>query len=132
VSGATVRAAGGAVVRRGPDGVEVLLIHRRRYDDWTLPKGKVERGETDEACALREVEEETGLLCTLGEELPMTHYEHDGRPKQVRYWVMEVRGGVLAPRPGEIDDARWLGLSEARRVVTYAHDLDVLGAVARA
>ena len=60
---------------------EVLVVHRPAYDDWTFPKGKVERGETDEDCAVREVEEETGLRCTLGRELPSTEYKDaKGRP----------------------------------------------------
>ena len=62
----TVRAAGGVPVRETPVGVEVLLVHRPRYGDWTFPKGKRERGETDEECAVREVREETGLVCALG------------------------------------------------------------------
>jgi 8-oxo-dGTP diphosphatase len=65
-----VRAAGGVVVRDAPGGPEVLVVHRPEYDDWTFPKGKAEPGETDEACALREVEEETGLVCELESELP--------------------------------------------------------------
>jgi 8-oxo-dGTP pyrophosphatase MutT (NUDIX family) len=69
---ALIRAAGGIVCRHGRDGVEVILVHRPRYDDWTFPKGKANPGESDEACALREVEEETGLLCELAEELART------------------------------------------------------------
>jgi len=88
-----VRASGGAVVRRGPDGVsEVLVIHRPSYGDWTLPKGKAEGDETDEECALREVAEETGLTCLLGVELPSAAYrDGKGRPKVVRYWAMAPR-----------------------------------------
>src|SRR3990170_3830507 len=78
-----VRAAGGVVVRLCPDGVEVLVVHRPKYLDWTFPKGKADSDETDEACAVREVEEETGLRCELGEELPSTLYRDScGRPKQ--------------------------------------------------
>jgi 8-oxo-dGTP pyrophosphatase MutT (NUDIX family) len=82
----TVRAAGGVVWRRGADGaVEVLVVHRPKYDDWSFPKGKLDPGETEEECALREVDEETGLRCELGEELPTTMYvDRKGRPKRVR------------------------------------------------
>ena len=86
----TVEAAGGVVLRGEPGaGVEVLVVHRPKYDDWSLPKGKLEPGETDEAAAVREVEEETGWRCALGEELPAVRYtDRNGRPKHVRYWHM--------------------------------------------
>ena len=92
---------------------EVLVVHRPAYDDWTFPKGKVERGETDEDCAVREVEEETGLRCTLGRELPSTEYKDSkGRAKRVRYWTMRVVSGELA-FDHEVDAARWLPLEAA-------------------
>src|SRR5215217_3282948 len=84
-----VRAAGGAVVHDG----RVAVVHRPRYDDWSLPKGKLDDGEGWEDAALREVLEETGLRVRLLEELPSTHYEdRKGRPKTVRYWRMEPEG----------------------------------------
>ena len=96
-----IRAAGGAVWRRVPAGVEVVLVHRPAYDDWALPKGKLEPGETDEEAALREVREETGLSCRLGTELPSTTYaDGQGRPKVVRYWTMTVVPGTGAPGTG--------------------------------
>ena len=104
----------------------MLLVHRPAYDDWTFPKGKLERGETEEECALREVEEETGLRCTLGRELPSTTYRDSrGRKKRVRYWLMEVESGTLT-FDNETDDARWLTLDEAAGTVSYARDTEVL------
>src|SRR5919109_4902174 len=92
-----IRAAGGVVVRRHDGGLDVLLVHRPAYDDWTLPKGKALPGESDEECALREVEEETGLVCRLEAELPATEYrDAKGRLKRVRYWLMRPTGGELA------------------------------------
>jgi 8-oxo-dGTP diphosphatase len=130
VSGVAVRAAGGVVLRDSERGPEVALVHRPRYDDWSLPKGKRDPGETDEQCAVREVEEETGLRCTLGRELLPTRYaDRKGRPKVVRYWRMRV----VAARPfeanDEIDELAWLGLAEAVERLTYAYDATVLANV---
>jgi len=118
-----VRAAGGIVVRPGP---EVLLVHRSKYDDWTFPKGKTEPGESDEACALREVEEETGFRCQLGTELASTQYtDSRGRPKVVRYWRMSVQEGVFVPNR-EVDEIAWLALEPAAERLSYDRDLPVL------
>jgi 8-oxo-dGTP diphosphatase len=122
-----VRAAGGVVCRTaGDDTVDVVLVHRPAYDDWAFPKGKLERDESEEAAALREVEEETGLRCLLRRELGITRY-HDsrGRPKTVRYWQMTPIGGELAPAH-EVDDARWVPLAEAPALLTYARDVELL------
>ena len=117
--------------RRADDGVEVLLVHRPRYDDWSLPKGKLDAGESDEDCARREVQEETGLTCRLGRELAGTAYrDRHGRPKEVRYWAMEVIGGEFTPSD-EVDRVRWVAVDDARVMLSYAHDqavLDSLGA----
>jgi 8-oxo-(d)GTP phosphatase len=125
-----VRAAGGAVLRTGPGGqVEVLLVHRPGHRDWTLPKGKVERGEADEECALREVAEETGFECLLGPELGASRYrDRRGRDKGVRYWVMTVRDGAFQPN-AEVDEARWVPLPVAGRQLSYPGDRAILDAV---
>ena len=127
MSGATVvKAAGGVVVRHGADGVEVCVVHRPRYGDWTLPKGKLDGGETFEEAALREVREETGLRCSLGRELESTHYtDGKGRPKIVRYWLMEVDGGEFEPND-EVDELRWLAPGEAIAALTYERDRDLI------
>ncbi len=124
-----IRAAGGVVTRRGETGLEVLVVHRPKYRDWSLPKGKALRGERDEVCAVREVEEETGLRCELGEELATTRYRDiRGRAKRVRYWSMTPIAGELAFR-NEVDDGRWLSLEEACRLLSYARDVKVLGSL---
>jgi len=122
-----VRAAGGLLFRQGAEGpVEVVLVHRPAYDDWTFPKGKLDPGETDAEAAVREVEEETGLRSRPVRDLGTTSY-HDsrGRPKTVRYWEMTPIDGVLGPA-NEIDEARWVPLDEAARMLTYARDRKLL------
>jgi 8-oxo-dGTP pyrophosphatase MutT (NUDIX family) len=132
VSGREVRAAGGVVWRPGADGdPEVLLVHRPRYDDWSLPKGKREAGEADEDCARREVYEETGLAVSLGEELPEVRYrDHRDRPKVVRYWVMEPLGDAVPFTPNaEVDEIRWCSLADAHARLSYDHDRDLVTAM---
>ena len=126
-----VRAAGGAVVREGNGSPEVVIVHRPKYDDWTLPKGKTEPGESDEECALREVEEETGLRCELLEELESSSYsDASGRPKVARYWLMRPVGGRLRPTM-EVDDARWVPLRDAEAELSYDRDVRVLRSIGR-
>ena len=118
-----VRAAGGILTRPAGAGFEVLAVHRPRYDDWSLPKGKVEPGETDEAAARREVEEETGYSCTLGEELVTVRYiDRKGRHKQVRYWLMTVAGEVPWVANDEVDERRWISAAVAATLLTYEAD----------
>ncbi|HSL58755.1 MAG TPA: NUDIX hydrolase [Acidimicrobiales bacterium] len=125
-----VRAAGAVVWRRGADGVEVLVVHRPRYDDWSLPKGKLDPGETDEQAAVREVHEETGLRGSLGPELAASAYiDHQGRPKTVRYWAMEVSDGAFTPSD-EVDEVAWLAVGAARARVSYARDVEVIDSFA--
>jgi 8-oxo-dGTP diphosphatase len=120
------RAGGGVVRRRTKNGaVEYAVVHRPRYDDWSLPKGKVDPGETDEEAALREVEEETGVRCTLGPELEATRYrDRKGRLKHVRYWLMEpVDGKTPKFRPNhEIDEVRWCSAADAGKLLSHDHD----------
>jgi 8-oxo-dGTP pyrophosphatase MutT (NUDIX family) len=130
---AVVRAAGGAVWRRAGDGqLEVVLIHRPRYDDWSLPKGKVDPGETDEQAALREVREEASIDARIGAELATTTYvDRSGKQKRVRYWAMTVAAGHPAG-DNEVDEALWVPLDEARNRLSYRRDTVVLDALAEA
>jgi 8-oxo-dGTP diphosphatase len=122
-----VQAAGGIVWRGDENGpAEIVLVHRPAYDDWTFPKGKLHPGESEEEAALREVEEETGLLCQLGADLGTTSYSDSrGRPKVVRYWEMTAVSGSVSPA-NEIDDARWVPLGAADDLLTYDRDLELL------
>jgi len=121
-----VRAAGGVVIR---DGL-VALVHRPRYDDWTLPKGKLDAGESFQEAAIREIDEETGLRTRLVRELPAVYYEVRGRPKVVRYWLMEVESDPGFVPNDEVDELRWLEPAAARSLLSYDRDRDVLMAAA--
>ena len=119
-----VHAAGGAVLRdREGGGVELCLVHRPKYDDWSLPKGKLDPGESFEDAAVREVWEETGLRCRLLQELqPVRYTDGKGRPKLVRYWLMEpLEDGGFAP-DDEVDELRWLTPAEALSLLSYERD----------
>jgi 8-oxo-dGTP diphosphatase len=117
-----VRAAGGVVVRDGC----VAIVHRPKYDDWALPKGKLEEDESWEDAAVREVREETGLTCALREELtPVEYTDPKGRPKTVRYWRMDVLDGEFVPN-SEVDELCWLALDDALARLTYDHDRDLV------
>jgi 8-oxo-dGTP pyrophosphatase MutT (NUDIX family) len=127
-----IRAAGGLVWRLGPDrNLEVLLVHRPRYDDWSLPKGKADPGESDEDCARREVLEETGIQAELEAPLPEVRYrDRKGRPKVVRYWRMRPVAApeVFVPNH-EVDEIAWLPRDAAVRRLTYDHDRDLVTAL---
>jgi 8-oxo-dGTP diphosphatase len=123
---AEVKAAGGLVWRRGPSGIEVAVVHRPHRDDWSLPKGKLDPGETWEEAALREVEEEIGLQCRLGRELPPIGYRDSaGREKVVRYWLMEPLSGEFEPND-EVDELRWLIPRAAVGLLTYPRDRELV------
>jgi 8-oxo-dGTP diphosphatase len=128
---ATIEAAGGVVWRRGASGeLEVLVVRRERYGDWSWPKGKSEPGDVDDShTALREVWEETGYRCGLGPELIKVRYlDQLGRPKQVRFWAMHVIDGAPIPPNEEVAEARWVPLDVARDLLSYASDRGVLDA----
>lgn len=113
--------------RRTPAGeTQVLVVHRPKYDDWTLPKGKLAPGETAEQGAVREVGEETGLAVELGPELAHTSYvDGEGRPKVVRYWAMAPVSGQFEPNH-EVDETRWVGVDKAPALLSYDRDRAVL------
>jgi 8-oxo-dGTP diphosphatase len=122
-----VRAAGGVVYRYTDEAeVEIALVHRPAYDDWSLPKGKLKPGETLEAAALREVQEETGLQCMIARSLGIIEYvDRRGREKVVWYWLMRSIGGAFKPIE-EVDRMSWLKVEDAARKLSYDHDQELL------
>src|SRR5919107_390513 len=125
-----VRAAGGALWRPADGGIETALVHRPKYDDWSLPKGKPEEGEHLLETAVREVVEETGLEVVVGRRSVRTEYEVAEGPKRVDYWLMRVAGGAFEPND-EVDELRWLPVEAACAMVSHAHDRAVLTDLAR-
>jgi 8-oxo-dGTP diphosphatase len=121
-----VRAAGGVLLRAGERGLEVAVIHRPKYEDWSLPKGKLDAGEDFEQAALREVEEETGMRAEPSVELGSVSYrDRKGRTKLVRYWLMRPLDGEFAPG-NEVDELRWLDPDAATELLSYEHDADLV------
>ena len=120
-----IEAAGGVVLRAGADGAtEVLVVHRERYGDWSLPKGKRDKGESGKDAALREVLEETGVRCELGDPLPPVFYEVDGRPKRVKWWTMTVVEDLGGPvDQDEVDEVRWVDVRDLQRLGLRDSDL---------
>lgn len=121
----TVEAAGGVLWRTDGAAREFAIIHRPKYDDWTLPKGKLDEGETHEQAAVREVLEETGYTVELGPALGTVSYTHGGRDKRVEYWAMQAAEGEFAPNR-EVDELRWLPAGRARQLLTYDRDQELL------
>ncbi|QYX79091.1 NUDIX hydrolase [Streptomyces akebiae] len=124
---AVVRAAGCVLWRRAPGGggLEICLVHRPKYDDWSHPKGKLKRAEDALAGALREVEEETGQRCAPGPRLPTARYFVNGRAKTVSYWAAKATGGDFAPT-AEVDRIAWLDPAAARDRLTQPRDRELI------
>ncbi|GHF18563.1 NUDIX hydrolase [Streptomyces morookaense] len=132
MSAQIIRAAGCVLWRYaegGGDVVEVAVVHRPKYDDWSWPKGKLKRGETALAGAVREVLEETGMHCEPGPPLPTARYLAAGRPKEVHYWAARATGGTFEPNR-EVDQLLWLPLEAARSRLTQRRDRELVDALA--
>jgi 8-oxo-dGTP diphosphatase len=124
-----IAAAGAVLWREGDEGVEVALVHRPRYDDWSLPKGKLEPGESVHAAAVREVAEETGYQAVLGRHLGQVSYRVRGSAKTVDYFAARAVSGEFAVND-EVDELAWLPVERAAPLLTRHHDRDVLAAYA--
>jgi 8-oxo-(d)GTP phosphatase len=128
-----IEATGGVLWRPAQGGaeIEVALVHRPKYDDWSIPKGKLTSGEHPVLGALREVQEETGHIATPGRPLGEIHYLKEGTPKRVRYWAMRVTGGAFEPND-EVDQVMWLPPREAQRHLLPERDRGILRDVSQA
>jgi 8-oxo-dGTP diphosphatase len=126
VSDPTIRAAGGVIVRSGAD-PEVLVVHRPRYDDWSLPKGKLQPGESEAEAAVREIREETGYTARIEREVGRVRYlDSKGRDKEVVYFVMRPEGDQRFEPGDEVDVVRWIRLADAERVLSYPRDARIV------
>ena len=119
-----IRAAGGIVIRDG----DVMLVHRPKYDDWSLPKGKCQSGETDEACAIREITEETGIECRIVRALGTSRYRVPAGPKVVRWFLMRPIGGAFKPSH-EVDEIAWVPRGSVREAITFEVGTEQLEAI---
>jgi 8-oxo-(d)GTP phosphatase len=130
VSSDLIRAAGGLIVRgERSDHAEMVVVHRPRYDDWTLPKGKEDPGESPLDCATREVLEETGLRARIVGHAGTARYRAAGQPKQVEYYLMRPYRFVGFDPNDEVDEVRWIPLSEAPSLLTYDFDRELVAEV---
>lgn len=129
---AEIRAAGAVLWRPAGRGTQVALIHRPKYDDWSLPKGKLDAGEHVLQAAVREVAEETGALVTLGLHLPPIRYLVDGQPKVVDYWAAQLPARAAFVPNHEVDRLDWVAMSQAEARLSYDHDVGLLGHFAAA
>ena len=121
-----IQAAGGVVADLSKGKIRYLVVHRPVYDDWSFPKGKLDDGEKHRDAALREVKEETGLVCNVLAKLsPVAYTTPSGNPKRVKYWLMEPESGKFA-RNDEVDAVTWLKRTQAMGLLTYVHDQALL------
>jgi 8-oxo-(d)GTP phosphatase len=122
-----IQGAGVVLWRVTKKTTEIALVHRPKYDDWSLPKGKVEPGETHLACAAREATEETGFEPVLGPEIGAAKYLAEGTPKEVRYWSARATGKSTGPRDThEVDQVIWLSVSDAKKKVSVDDDREII------
>ena len=122
-----IQAAGAIVWRRNEsDAIEIALVHRPKYDDWSMPKGKVEGEESLIACAYREVVEETGFAVRFGQSLGSAHYEVNGLRKTVTYWSARLLGEQGKPNPEEVDAVRWMSCEEAKEQLVRDSDRQIV------
>ncbi len=122
-----IRAAGALLWREIAAGeIEIALVHRPRYDDWSLPKGKIDENETALACAYREVFEETGIQARFTRQLGSAEYQDNGAQKRVKYWVAQALGASVFVANEEVDQLRWLKPTDSIELATHQSDKEMI------
>ena len=121
-----IQAAGGLLWRDAPDGRQIAIVHRPKYDDWTLPKGKLKSGEDWIGAARREVEEETGCQVDVKDYAGQVDYQIKGTPKTVRFWEMVLAGECHFQSNKEIDALDWVAVEDALQRLSYAGERELL------
>jgi 8-oxo-dGTP diphosphatase len=121
-----IQAAGGLLWRKGKRGPQIAVVHRPRYDDWSLPKGLLKEGESWQQAALREVGEETGCQALLGDFLGCNCYMVEGQPKVVLFWQMALREEEVYDRHEEVDRLVWLSPKKALKRLSYKNEKALL------
>ena len=121
-----IQAAGGIIWKIEGDEKKMAVVHRHKHNDWSLPKGKVDQGESWKKAALREVLEETGCVGIITDYAGSISYTLQGIPKVVMYWHMEIKSIKPEKMNGEVDEVRWLSIDEAIQVLDYDDEIDLI------
>jgi 8-oxo-dGTP diphosphatase len=121
-----IQAAGGILWKKDGGEKKIAIVHRHKHDDWSLPKGKVDKGETWKKTALREVLEETGFEAKIKKYAGSISYLLDGKPKVVLFWHMKIKAEKKNKMNGEVDQVRWVTVEEAEKLLDYPEELTVI------
>lgn len=126
INKSVIQAAGGILWKKEGGQKKIALVHRHKHDDWSLPKGKVDKGETWKKTALREVLEETGFEAKIKKYAGSISYLLDGKPKVVLFWHMKIKSEKKAKMNGEVDEVRWVTVEEAEELLDYPGEIDII------
>lgn len=121
-----IQAAGGVLWKKDGNQKKLAVVHRHKHKDWSLPKGKVDHGETWKEAALREVLEETGFQAKIKKYAGSISYLLDGKPKVVLFWHMKIKSEKKSKMNGEVDEIRWVTIEEAKKILDYPEELKII------
>ena len=126
INKSVIQAAGGVLWKREGDQKKLAVVHRQKHKDWSLPKGKVDKGETWKKAALREVLEETGYEAKIKKYAGSISYLLDGKPKVVLFWHMKIKSEKKSEMNGEVDQVRWVTIEEAQELLDYPDEIEII------
>ena len=126
INKSVIQAAGGILWKKEGDQKKLAVVHRHKHNDWSLPKGKVDKNETWKKTALREVLEETGFEAKIKKYAGSISYLLNGKPKVVLYWHMKIKSEMKAEMNGEVDEVRWVTIEEAEQLLDYSDEIDII------